>query len=220
MAASYGSLPTVNSTSTQEHERASWRKTLGHRLENDKVHWTILGLTMVDAACVLFQILYTFFHECQAEPPTLYFITVTETISEWWLFTFDLAEDISIVITCLFLLECLLSFVAFGPRYYLPGTEHWKLHIFDIVVVGATFILDIVLRGREREVAGLLIIFRLWRIVKVMDAVVKGVSYRNEEQVEELTSQLETANDRCALLEKQLDEERQRIEALQRQLSN
>lgn len=167
MATTYGSLPTTNSP--DQSSSSTWRKTLGHHLESDRVHWTILGLTMIDAACVLLQILYTFFHECQADP------FMGKAISEWWLISFEVAEIISIVITCLFLVECALSFVAFGPRYYLPGTEHWKLHIFDIVgkgqdifkrrllcksylfvdvVVVSTFVLDIVLRGKEREVAG------------------------------------------------------------------
>ncbi|SAM03978.1 hypothetical protein [Absidia glauca] len=209
MATAYGSLPTTNSPAQSS---SSWRKTLGHHLESDRVHWTILGLTMIDAACVLLQILYTFFHECQVDP------FMGEAISEWWLISFEVAEIISIVITCLFLVECALSFIAFGPRYYLPGTEHWKLHIFDIVVVVSTFVLDIVLRGKEREVAGLLIIFRLWRIVKVMDAVVKGLSYTNEEQVEALMEQLEASQQRCDLLERQLEDERRRNEAMQRQL--
>ncbi|KAI8340059.1 hypothetical protein BC941DRAFT_371861 [Chlamydoabsidia padenii] len=205
MSSTYGSLPTTN---RPVEPSGSWRKKLGHRLESDRMHWTILGLTMVDAACVLLQILYTFFHECQMNP------LMAEPIHNGWLISFEAAETISIVITCLFMLECTLSLVAFGPQYYFPGTEHWKLHLFDIVVVVSTFVLDIVLRGKEREVAGLLIIFRLWRIVKVMDAVVKGLTYTNEEQIEALTEQLEASQQRCALLEKQLQDERQRNASL------
>jgi hypothetical protein len=64
----------------------------------------------------------------------------------------------------------------------------------------------------------LLIIFRLWRIVKVMDAVVKGLSYTNEEQVEALMEQLEASQQRCDFLERQLEDERRRNEAMQHQL--
>ncbi|KAI8098664.1 uncharacterized protein BX664DRAFT_381349 [Halteromyces radiatus] len=217
MSASYGSLPITNNDN-HSSQPSSWRKHLGARLESDKVHWTILGLTMLDAACVLLQILYTFFHECQADPSKVS-ILVYKPVSEGWIISFELAETISIIITCLFMLECCLSFIAFGPKYYLPGTEHWKLHIFDVTVVVSTFILDIVLRGKEREVAGLLIIFRLWRIVKVMDAVVKGLSYTNEEQVEELIKQLEESKQARALLEQQLEDERRQNQELQAQLS-
>lgn len=127
---SYGTLPTDDGpsnleqqTSTPTRTRAEWRRGLGEALENEKVHWTILGLTVLDALCVLFQIIYTFFHECQTDhAPT-----------HWMRGLVELAEIISMCITCLFLLEMLLAFIAFGPRYYLPGWEHWKMHILDVV---------------------------------------------------------------------------------------
>ena len=53
------------------------------------------------------------------------------------------------------------------------GTEsevrpYAALHLFDAVVVLATFVLEVVLRGRERELAGLLVLLRLWRLVKLV----------------------------------------------------
>ncbi|GAA5801395.1 hypothetical protein HPULCUR_006841 [Helicostylum pulchrum] len=35
-------------------------------------------------------------------------------------------------------------------------------------------------------IAGLLIIFRLWRVVKVVESVIKSVSYAHEEELEAL----------------------------------
>ncbi|CAO3607836.1 unnamed protein product [Cunninghamella blakesleeana] len=218
----YGTLPITNPpTSTlsppegEEHStRASWRIHLGELLESNKIHWTILGLTLVDTIAVMIQLLYTFFHECQVPDLDLYnneyiistFLSTTvigRTISEAWLCAFEIAEFVSISITCLFLLECILSFVAFGPRFYLPGTEHYKLHIFDVIVVVSTFVLEVVLRGKDREVAGLLIMFRLWRVVKIMDAVVKGLTYSNEEELDRLQEEIEHLKATNAALEKE-----------------
>ncbi|KAI8060920.1 hypothetical protein BC940DRAFT_146669 [Gongronella butleri] len=181
----YGALPMTNQPETEQqqaHTRAAWRESLGETLESNRMHWVILGLTMLDTACVCLQILYTFFHECESPNDLLVFTQPSEV----WLAAFEIAETVSLTITCLFVIECFLALVAFGPRFYLPGTEHWKLHIFDVVVVVSTFVLEIVLRGREREVAGLLIILRLWRIVKVLEAVVVGMSISSDSEVDKL----------------------------------
>jgi hypothetical protein len=96
---------------------------------------------------------------------------------------------ISIGITSLFLVEIPLTLWAFGLRYYNPlakdfphsgnmargsidtSTETIELpgfHLFDAFVIITSFILDVALRGRERELAGLLILLRLWRLVKLV----------------------------------------------------
>lgn len=41
-------------------------------------------------------------------------------------------------------------------------------HLFDAFVIITSFIMDVVLRGRERELAGLLILLRLWRLIKLV----------------------------------------------------
>ena len=45
------------------------------------------------------------------------------------------------------------------------------MHFFDAVVIITTFVLEVVLRGRERELAGLLIVLRLWRLVKLVQGM-------------------------------------------------
>lgn len=42
------------------------------------------------------------------------------------------------------------------------------LHLFDACVVITTFVLEVALKGRERELAGLLVLLRLWRLVKLV----------------------------------------------------
>ncbi|KAG0967714.1 hypothetical protein G6F31_003528 [Rhizopus arrhizus] len=124
---------------------------------------------------------------------------------------FEVAEVVSVIICVVFLLEIILSLIAFGPKYYLPGWPHWKLHVFDATVVITTFILEFILKGKEREVAGLLIVFRLWRIVKVIEAVILSISYTHEEELDRL-------KESYAKLEDKLKIEQQKNTELQQQL--
>ena len=76
----------------------------------------------------------------------------------------------SLAITTLFLAEIPLTVWAMGFNFYNPVGPymHAGLHLFDAFIIVTTFVLEIVLRGRERELAGLLIILRLWRLVKLV----------------------------------------------------
>ena len=57
-----------------------------------------------------------------------------------------------------------------GLSHYNPfgSVPHAGLHLFDSAIIMVTFILEVVLRGRERELVGLLVILRLWRLVKLV----------------------------------------------------
>ena len=131
---SYGSLPADDASTPlleeqrvpaeeRQDDRAEWRVQLGEILENEKLHLTIVGLTILDATCVLAQIFYTFFHECQ----------IGTSPNHWVKIFIELADIISQVVTCTFLLELSLALVAFGPKYFLPGWPHWKFHVLDLV---------------------------------------------------------------------------------------
>ena len=77
---------------------------------------------------------------------------------------------ISIVITTLFLIEIPLTLWSIGSEFYNPYGRfpHASLHIFDAIIILTTFVLEVVLRGKERELAGLLVILRLWRLLKLV----------------------------------------------------
>jgi hypothetical protein len=79
-------------------------------------------------------------------------------------------SHISLFITTLFLIEIPLSLWAFGLEFINPfgRVQHAGLHIFDMLIIITTFTAEIVLRGKEREIAGLLIFLRLWRLVKLV----------------------------------------------------
>jgi len=67
-----------------------------------------------------------------------------------------------------------LHIYTFGAKFYNPFakneevTIHSGLHFLDAGVIVVTFILEVFLKGRERELAGLLILFRLWRLIKLV----------------------------------------------------
>jgi len=77
---------------------------------------------------------------------------------------------ISTIITTLFLIEIPLSLWALGSEFYNPygRVTHASLHLFDAVVIVTTFVLEVILRGKERELAGLLVVLRLWRLLKLV----------------------------------------------------
>jgi hypothetical protein len=77
---------------------------------------------------------------------------------------------ISLAITSAFVLELPATLWALGPSAYDPRgpVPHAGLHLFDAAVVLTTFVLEVGLNGRERELAGLLVLLRLWRLVKLV----------------------------------------------------
>lgn len=131
----YGTLSTADPEREcaveMEEETKTWRHTLGEKLETQSFHMLVLGLVLLDATCVVIQIIYTFFHECQVPIVLMSGGGHEKEKESLLLIAFEMAELISIFICLLFLVECLLSLIAFGPRYYLPGWPHWKLHVFD-----------------------------------------------------------------------------------------
>lgn len=111
---------------------------------------------MVDATCVLADLIYTFLSlGCNPED------------SPQWL---EALAHVSLVITILFLIEIPMAIWAFGLQYYNPfgRTTHAALHLFDAAIIVVTFILEVVLKGRERELAGMIIVLRLWRLIKLV----------------------------------------------------
>ncbi|KZT11250.1 uncharacterized protein LAESUDRAFT_747034 [Laetiporus sulphureus 93-53] len=127
-------------------------------LESPPFHKAVIALVLIDSGCVLADLSYTFLNEtCMPD----------EDNQPFWL---TILAHISLAITTFFLIEIPVAIWAFGWTYYRPGSRvtHSSLHFFDAVVILTTFVLEVVLRGRERELASLLIVLRLWRLVKLV----------------------------------------------------
>ena len=82
----------------------------------------------------------------------------------------NVLSHLSLGITTLFLAEIPITLWSMGLSHYNPfgSVPHAGLHLFDSAIIMVTFILEVVLRGRERELVGLLVILRLWRLVKLV----------------------------------------------------
>ncbi|KAJ7098022.1 hypothetical protein B0H15DRAFT_1019275 [Mycena belliarum] len=135
-------------------------------LESRPLHLLVVFLISVDASCVLADLGYAFLHETCTPP--------AGPGSPLWL---TVLSHISLGITAFFLIEIPLTLWALGWSFYDPlgPVPHAALHLFDAFIILTTFILEVVLKGREQELAGLLIILRLWRLVKLVGGVSVGV---------------------------------------------
>ncbi|KAF9429908.1 hypothetical protein BGZ94_009023 [Podila epigama] len=169
------------------------RRRIGHAIESRAAHMSILLLTLCDIILVMLQIGASLLH-------------LDETKEEVWYI--ELFSHLSLAIVSLFMVEILLKLFAFGPRYFWRGTPHWVLHLVDAVIIFTSFMLEIFLHGAEQELSSLIIIFRLWRVVKLTGTVAVEVSTHGQGQVmllesriRELEQELHEAKNRCEQLE-------------------
>ncbi|KAF4947089.1 hypothetical protein FGADI_10719 [Fusarium gaditjirri] len=99
-----------------------------------------------------------------------------------WDLALDILGSVSLVFSCLFVVELIASVWAFGWKYF----NSW-FHCFDAFIVIAGFVTDVALRGIIEEVASLIVVMRLWRVVKIIEELGVGA----QEQTEELNVKLE-----------------------------
>ncbi|KAL4731115.1 hypothetical protein ACLX1H_000075 [Fusarium chlamydosporum] len=119
-----------------------------------------------------------------------------------WDLGLEILGSISLAFSCLFVVELIASVWAFGWKYF----NSW-FHCFDAFIVIAGFITDVALRGIIEEVASLIVVMRLWRVVKIIEELGVGA----QEQTEELSEKLEE----CKRENENLREEIQQLRAAQ-----
>ncbi|KAF5391477.1 hypothetical protein D9757_002013 [Collybiopsis confluens] len=154
----------------------SSRDRLASWLESPLFHKIVIALITLDAAIVLTDLGYTLLSPgCTPEGPYA---------PEW----LEILSHISLGITAFFLLEIPLALLAFGFEFYNPfgSTPHAILHDFDAFIILTTFILEVFLKGKERELASLLIVLRLWRLVKLVGGIAVGAGELEEDTAKEL----------------------------------
>jgi len=186
-------------------DERSWAARTAHFLETPALHKTVIALITIDAACVLVDLGYTFLSPDCPSPGEAY--------SPEWL---EVLSHISLTITTIFLIEIPLSLWAFGFQHLNPfgPVPHASFHAFDAIIILTTFILEFVLGGKEQELAGLLIILRLWRLVKLVGGVAVGVGEIEEETVEALAEtkhKLEETQLELAIVREENSQLRQRL---------
>ncbi|TCD60020.1 hypothetical protein EIP91_010871 [Steccherinum ochraceum] len=182
-----------------ESRHAKWQRETAELLESPPLHYTVLSLVIIDSVCVLADLAYTVLSD-----------TCTPIEGEDAPLWLNVLSHLSLVITTLFLVEIPVTLWALGPSYFNPfgRMPHAALHLFDAIIIVTTFVLEIVLRGKERELAALLIVLRLWRLVKLVGGIAVGAGDLEEENAKVLMeTQQELEETRKALLEAQDENE-------------
>ncbi|KAI0310043.1 hypothetical protein OF83DRAFT_1071155 [Amylostereum chailletii] len=198
----------VEAHNDERRQDRSFRERTANALESSWTHKLVITLIIIDAACVLADLSYILLSPgCTPPGPD----------GPVWL---DVLSYISIAITSVFLIEIPLSIWSLGAQHYNPfsSVPHAPLHFFDAAIIVTTFVLEVVLRGKERELAELLIILRLWRLIKLVGGVAVGAGEIEDDTVKELAElKEELVATRSALSSAQEENQalRSRIAALQ-----
>ncbi|KAF2117661.1 hypothetical protein BDV96DRAFT_570641 [Lophiotrema nucula] len=146
------------------------RKQLYRFFNSKTFHYSILVLVSLDVACLFADIIINLL-TCQNHTPAS--SKALEALAY-----------VSLAFSCIFVIELLASVWAFGREYF-----HSKFHIFDATIILASFIFELALQGVTEEVASLIVILRLLRVVKIVDELSVGA----EEQMKDLEERLATS---------------------------
>ncbi|GAA5892549.1 hypothetical protein JCM5296_006160 [Sporobolomyces johnsonii] len=128
----------------------------------------------------------------------------------------EILDLLSIFITGLFVLEIPLDLIAFGIPHYTSAT-HWPLHCFDAVVVVVAFVVEIGVKGPLHEIASLLIVLRLWRLIKLVSTIEVGMTEYREQAGDIAEIEREREEERKAW-EGERARWRKKVEGLRRRL--
>ncbi|KAI0035706.1 hypothetical protein K488DRAFT_76414 [Vararia minispora EC-137] len=184
----------VSDRPKEDEPARTLREWTAEALESRWTHRLVIFLTLTDSGCVLADLCYTLLAP-GCEPPK------SEPV---WL---EVLANVSLAITFVFLLEIPLTIWSLGFRHYVPGkVPHAPLHLFDAAIIITTFVLEFVLRGRERELAELLIVLRLWRVVKLVGGVAVGateIQEEDSEEIAELKRELERVQEQLVFIQEE-----------------
>jgi len=139
-------------------------------LSSKTSHYSILLLVSLDVASIFADFLIQILR-CEGKIP--------DDNAEH---TINALGIVSLVFSCLFMVELLASIWAFGFGYFRS-----KFHCFDAFVIVLGFFVDVLLKGVLEEAASLVVVLRLWRVFKIIEELSVGA----EEQMEGLQERME-----------------------------
>lgn len=159
--------------SSSKHQR--YRHRARRWLESKYQHYTLITLIAIDVS-LIFADIFISLYTCEEGKHR------SESTDRRLDRTQEGLKIISLIFSCIFLLELLITLWAFGLAHLKS-----KFHIFDATVIIAGFVLDVVLNGVNSEVASLVVLLRLFRFVKI----VEEMGSTQETRVEELKDGME-----------------------------
>ncbi|KAL1633555.1 hypothetical protein SLS58_011039 [Diplodia intermedia] len=146
-------------------------------------HYAVLALVAADVTCIFIDFVIQLF------------VCESHKSNTGWNDTLEALGIVSLVFSCLFMAELLASVWAFGLSYF-----NSKFHCVDSIVIVASFVVDLLLRGPLEEVASLVIVLRLWRVFKIIEELTAGA----KDQMEVLKQQIEALQEENANLREEV----------------
>ncbi|XP_071849125.1 voltage-gated hydrogen channel 1-like isoform X2 [Apostichopus japonicus] len=206
------------------HKPANWREKLQSILRSQQFQILVVVLVILDCIFVIGELILDFQALSDAQTPTTTSgdqsvvrsenlrISETNALSDKEAKELTAAEVLhamSLSIVSLFMIEISVKIIAFGLDFFKS-----KLEVFDAIVVIISFVLDVLSLVLEEQFAALqlLILLRLWRIVRVINGVILSVETNAEKKIEaqkrlreELELELEKFRRYCSAQEKEIE---------------
>ncbi|KAG8829997.1 hypothetical protein FRC18_008773 [Serendipita sp. 400] len=188
----------------EEPTRSSAKEWTARMLQSKAFHRTILTLILIDFVIVVIEISWKLLDNSCPKGGE-------ETAPAW----IQVLLYISMAIASLFVLELPPTIWVFGFDYYNPwsGVQHSTFHLLDAIIIILNFVF-MFLQGPAQEIGELLILLRIWRLVKLLGGVATGVENLNHD----LQLKLDNCERELASKKRELEETSQQLVALQRKI--
>ncbi|KAL9075592.1 MAG: hypothetical protein Q9157_003974 [Trypethelium eluteriae] len=176
---------TINkSTSALAKHHSQFRHSLRHYLSSRLGHYIVLGLVTLDVGSIFADlVIQTFRCERESGKPD-----PNGAAGKKYDAALEALGVVSLVISCLFVVELGASVWAFGFSYFRS-----KFHCFDAVVILLAFVIDVLLHGVLEEIASLVVVLRLWRVFKIVEEL-SGAAEEQMDALRERIAELEEEN--------------------------
>jgi hypothetical protein len=118
---------------------------------------------------------------------------------------------LGLIVLGIFVVELCLKLYSFGLSFF----KH-KMEVFDGIIVVVSFAMDAAYGGDEDawDGVGLLVLLRLWRVVRIVNGVVLSVKKKSEKRIHEIQTQLKESSDEVDRLKLQVEAQMVEIEKL------
>ncbi|KZO95024.1 hypothetical protein CALVIDRAFT_538501 [Calocera viscosa TUFC12733] len=193
-----------------------FRHHLRHWLHNDKFHYTIIGLVILDLVAVFLDLTLSLLTlACFTDDQLAYFLSFGITNApespscvlhestalngaDWFLWA------LSVFLLGIFVMEIFASFFAFGPTHFLK-----PLYAIDAIVVIASLIMEVYFKfaddGKSGSSPAALIVLRLWKIVRAIHAIAHSIELKNQSIIKAVREAMEEVQEEQKSLSNHLE---------------
>ncbi len=156
---------------TPPTERHTWRERLGTFLESKRVELGVIILILLDMLLLVTEIILSERAGCNEELVLKYEHSI------------EIISYISLVLVFMLLFELLLLILAFGFRFFTH-----PMYVFDLVVslLSVFFSIYHLETGETELAAELVVIFRVWRIIRIGHGVAMTIAEEKNKKIEKL----------------------------------